>query len=268
MILADVHTHSSFSSDSDEPLREMAVSAVNKGLKTLCITEHHDFDHPHTGEFLLDVPTYREELFRVRDEFSDKLEVLFGVELGLLDYAAPRLYEFAKSADFDFIIGSAHQIDDLDPYYPEYFDKMGDKNGISHFFDAMLSSVKAFDDFDILGHLDYIVRYSHAKSYEPLDYREIIDEILKVVISKGKGIEINTAGINSLGYPHPHQFALKRYRELGGEMVTVGSDAHERTRVAAGFDKAEQALREAGFEYYAVFRKRKPELYKIKNDIA
>ena len=263
MILADVHTHSSFSTDSDEPLREMARAAADKGLKTLCVTEHHDFDHPNVGEFLLDVPAYREELIRVRNEFSDRLEVLFGVELGLLDYAAPRLCEFAKSADFDFIIGSAHQVDDLDPYYPEYFDKMGDKNGISHFFDTMLSSVKAFDDFDILGHLDYIVRYSHAKSYDPPDYREVIDEILKTVIAKGKGIEINTAGLRSLGYPHPHPFVLKRYKELGGELITVGSDAHDRTRIAFGFDKAEQLLRSEGFKYYAVFRARKPELIKV-----
>lgn len=263
MILADVHTHSSFSTDSDEPLREMALSAVNKGLKTLCITEHHDFDHPNVGDFLLDVPAYREKLMRVRGDFSDRLEVLFGVELGLLDYAAPRLYEFAKCADFDLIIGSAHQVDNLDPYYPEYFDKMGDKNGIAHFFDTMLSSIKAFDDFDILGHFDYIVRYSHAKSYDPLDCREVIDEILKTVIAKGKGIEINTAGVKSLGYPHPHTFVLRRYKELGGELVTVGSDAHDRTRIASDFDKAEQTLKAEGFRYYAVFRKRRPEFIPI-----
>ena len=263
MITADIHTHSSFSSDSTEPLRELAQAAADKGLKTLCITEHHEFDHPVEGEFLLDVPAYREELMRVRGEFSGRLELLFGVELGLLDYAAPRLFEFAKCSDFDFIIGSAHQIDDLDPYYPEYFDKMGDQNGISHFFDAMLSSVKAFDDFDVLGHLDYIVRYSHAKSYEPTDFREVIDEILKTVISKGKGIEINTAGVGKLGYPHPHPFVLRRYNELGGEIITIGSDAHDRTRVAEHFDKAEQALREAGFKYCAVFRGRKPEFYPI-----
>lgn len=263
MILADVHTHSSLSTDSDEPLYEMARSALSKGLKTLCITEHQDFDHPNTGDFMLDVPAYREEFTRVRGEFSDKLELLFGVELGLLDYAAPRLYEFAKCAEFDFIIGSAHQVDDLDPYYPEYFDKMGDKNGIAHFFDTMLSSVKAFDDFDILGHLDYIVRYSHAKSYDPPDYREVIDEILKTVIAKGKGIEINTAGMRSLGYPHPHPFVLKRYKELGGELITVGSDAHDRTRIASDFDKAEQALKAEGFKYYAVFRARKPELISV-----
>ena len=260
MILADVHTHSSFSTDSDEPLREMALAAADKGLKTLCVTEHHDFDHPHAGDFLLDVPAYREEFMRVRSEFSDRLEVLFGVELGLMDYDVPRLCKFAKCADFDFIIGSLHQADGLDPYYPEYFDKMGDKNGISHFFDLMLSCIKAFDDFDVLGHLDYIVRYSHAKSYSPPDCREVIDEILKAVIAKGKGIEINTAGVRSLGYPHPHPFVLKRYKELGGELVTVGSDAHDRAHIASDFDMAEQALRSEGFRYYAVFRERKPEL--------
>lgn len=265
MIIADVHTHSSFSTDSSEPLRELALAALKKGLKTLCITEHHDFDYPEAGEFLLDVHAYFEEFSRVRKEFSGRLELLFGVELGLLDYAAPRLFGFAKCAEFDFIIGSAHQIDNLDPYYPEYFDKMGDKNGISHFFDAMLSSIKAFDDFDILGHLDYIVRYSRAKSYNPLDYREVIDEILKAVVSKGKGIEINTAGVSKLGYPHPHPFVLERYKELGGEIVTIGSDAHDRTRIAADFDKAQQALLDAGFQHYAVFRKRKPTFYSIDN---
>lgn len=263
MITADVHTHSSFSTDSDEPLRELAEAAVRKGLKTLCVTEHHDFDYPTPGEFLLDVPRYREELLRVRGEFEGRLEVLFGVELGLFDYAAPRLYEFAKSADFDFIIGSAHQIDGVDPYYPEYFDKMGDSRGITHFLDAMLSSIKAFDDYDVLGHLDYIARYSHAKSYDPADYREVIDEILKTVIAAGKGIEVNTAGVRYLGYPHPNMFVLKRYKELGGEIVTVGSDAHERSRVAADFDMAEQALAGAGFKYCAVFRRRKPEFLRI-----
>ena len=262
MIKTDMHTHSSFSSDSEEPLFEMAKAAAEKGLSTLCLTEHQDFDYP-TGEFTLNVPEYRKELFRVKEELSDKLEVLFGAELGLLDYAAPQLREFARSADFDFIIGSQHQIDGLDPYYPGYFDKTDDKNGILHFFEVMLSALKTFDGYDVLGHFDYVVRYSHAKSYDPVDYREVIDETLKTVVSSGKGIEINTKGASTIGYPHPHEFVLKRYKELGGETVTVGSDAHDRTRVAADFDKAERLLLDAGFKYYAVFRKRKPNFIKL-----
>lgn len=132
MITADLHTHSSFSTDSSESLIEMAESAVRKGLKTLCLTEHMDFDYP-TGEFRLDVKSYSEELLRVRGEISDRLELLFGVELGLLDYLSDTLYRFASAWDFDFIIGSAHQIDGMDPFYPEYFEKYGGKNGILRF---------------------------------------------------------------------------------------------------------------------------------------
>ena len=263
MITADLHTHSSFSTDSDEPLFEMAKSALEKGLTTLCLTEHMDFDYPTAGEFQLDVKSYREELLRVRGGLSDKLELLFGVELGLLDYIPDTLYNFASAWDFDFIIGSAHQIDGFDPYYPEYFEKYGGKNGILRFFESMLASIKNFNNYDVLGHIDYIVRYSPEKSYNPLDFREILDEILKTVISNGKGIEINTKGLDSLGYVHPNITVLKRFKELGGEIVTVGSDAHDRTRVAAGFDKAEQALKAAGFDRYAVFKARKPTFIKV-----
>ena len=263
MIAADFHTHSSFSTDSTEPLIEMAKAAAEKGLRTICLTEHMDYDYP-CGEFLLDTEAYRAELMRVKSELSGKVEVLFGVELGLMDYLAPRLNGFAAAWDFDFIIGSSHLVDGKDPYYPEYFESLGSKNGILRYFESILANVRAFDNFDVYGHLDYVVRYSPEKSYEPLDYREIIDEILRALISRGKGIEVNTAGIASgMGYPHPNAFILRRYKELGGEIITVGSDAHDRTRVAADFDRAQAALEEAGFDRYTVFRHRKPEFVKF-----
>lgn len=261
MITADLHTHSSFSTDSDEPLFEMAKAAGENGLQTLCITEHMDMDYPG-GEFILDTEGYKNELLRVRGQTN--VELLFGVELGLMDYLAPRLEEYAKAWDFDFIIGSSHLVDGQDPYYPEYFQKLGSKNGILRYFESILANVKAIDCFDVYGHLDYVVRYSPEKSYSPADYREIIDEILKLLIGKGKGIEINTAGIKSgLGYVHPHEFILKRYKKLGGEIVTIGSDAHDRSRVAADFDKAQAALTAAGFTNYTIFRERKPSFVAI-----
>lgn len=262
MITADFHTHSSFSSDSDEPLLEMAKAAADKGLRTVCFTEHLDYDYPG-GEFLLDAAAYRGELLRVREELSERVEVLFGVELGIMDYLAPRLGEFARSWDLDFVIGSTHLVDGKDPYYPEYFEALGSRNGILRYFENTLANVRAFDGFDVYGHLDYVVRYSPGKSYEPLDYRELVDGILKELIARGKGIEVNTAGVGKIGYPHPNAFILRRYRELGGEIVTVGSDAHDRTRVAADFDRAQAALEAAGFEYYAVFRRRRAEFVKF-----
>ena len=257
MITADLHTHSGFSTDSDEPLEEMVKAAKEKGLQALCITEHMDMDYPG-GEFILNTENYRKELFRVREQTPD-IELLFGVELGLMDYLAPKLNEYSKAWDFDFIIGSSHLVDGQDPYYPEYFQKLGSKNGILRYFESILANIKAMDCFDVYGHLDYVVRYSPEKSYDPVDYREIIDEILRLLIEKGKGIEINTAGLKSgIGYVHPHVFILQRYKELGGEIVTVGSDAHDKSRVAADLDKAQAALTAAGFTYYAIFRERKP----------
>lgn len=265
MITADFHTHSSFSSDSTEPLLEMACAAAEKGLKTICLTEHFDPDYPG-GEFLLDTASYRAELMRVREALSGRVEVLFGVELGIMDYLAPKLAEYAGEWDFDFIIGSSHLVDGKDPYYPDYFESLGSRNGILRYFESILANVRAFDRYDVYGHLDYVVRYSPERSYEPLDYRELIDEILKAIIARGKGIEVSTAGVGKIGYPHPNAFILRRYRELGGELITVGSDAHDRTRVAADFDRAQAALETAGFEYYNVFRGRKAEFVKFQTN--
>lgn len=263
MIIADMHTHSSFSTDSTESMMKMAKAAAEKGLRTICLTEHLDYDYPG-GEFQLDTAAYHDELMRVKAELSDRVEVLFGVELGLMDYLAPRLNEFSAAWDLDFIIGSSHLVNGKDPYYPEYFEELGSKNGILSYFESILANVRAFDNFDVYGHLDYVVRYSPEKRYEPLDYREIIDELLKALVSLGKGIEVNTAGIASrMGYPHPNAFILRRYKELGGEIVTVGSDAHDRMRVAADFDKAQAALEAAGFDRYAVFRHRLVEFVKF-----
>lgn len=263
MITADQHVHTSFSSDSEELAENAVKAAIAKGLSTLCITEHMDMDYP-TGEFMLDDEAYHTEYLRLKELYSDRIELLFGVELGLMDYLAPRLYEFAKSQPFDFIIGSSHLVDGVDPYYPEYFGTYGDQNGILRYFESILANITAFDDFDVYGHLDYVVRYSNAKTYRPADYTELLDEILKKLISMGKGIELNTAGLKyGLGWAHPHPELLKHYRELGGEIITVGSDGHKGEHIAYDFDKASDILKAAGFEYYAVFRQRKPEFIKI-----
>ena len=263
MITADLHTHSFFSSDSSEPTENIVRAAYERGLKTICLTEHMDFDYPG-GEFILDTDKYRAELARVRDMFAGKIEVLFGVELGLMDTLAPRLYEYTSGFDFDFIIGSSHLVDGADPYYPEYFGKLGDRNGIRRYFESILANISVYDNFDVYGHLDYAVRYSRAKNYSPADYRDITDEIIKKLVSMGKGIELNTAGLKyGLGWAHPHPDLLRRCRELGIEIVTVGSDGHKAEHIAWEFEAAGEILKAAGYEYYAVFRERKPEFVKI-----
>ncbi len=263
MITADFHVHSSFSSDSEESTENQVLAAMRAGLKTLCITEHMDMDYP-TGEFLLDTEAYKSELLRLKDKYKDKVELLFGVELGLMDYLAPRLYEYSESECFDFIIGSSHLVGGVDPYYPEYFGTHGDNEGIRLYFQSILDNIRAFDNFDVYGHIDYVVRYSKGKKYSPEDYRDMLDEILKTLISKGKGIELNTAGLKyGLGFAHPHIEVLRRYREYGGEIITVGSDSHKAEHIAYDFGAAAEILTGAGFDYYTVFRNRKPDFVKI-----
>lgn len=258
MITADFHTHTGFSSDSDQPMEGALQALMNKGIKTVCFTEHMDMDYPG-GEFILDTAAYRARVEELREKYRGRIEILFGVELGLMDYLAPRLNDYVAEWDFDFIIGSSHLVDGIDPYYPEYFGEHGDYNGILRYFESILTNISAFGEFDVYGHLDYVVRYSSAKSYRPADYTELLDEILKKLIGMGKGIELNTAGLKyGLGWAHPHPELLRRYRELGGEIITIGSDGHKAEHYAWDFERAGDILRNAGFDHYTVFRNRKP----------
>ena len=134
------------------------------------------------------------------------------------------------------------------------------------YFESVLTNVKTDVNFDVYGHLDYVVRYGPNKdayySYEK--FADIIDEILRLLIGKGKGIELNTAGFKyGLAHAHPTEAILKRYRELGGEIITIGSDGHAKEQVAWDFHKVPDLLKTAGFDYYTVFKNRKPQFIKI-----
>jgi len=134
------------------------------------------------------------------------------------------------------------------------------------YLEEVLHNLKRFDGFQSYGHLDYIVRYgSHRTQYYNIpDLLDIIDELLKTAIEKGIGIEINTAGLkHGLGFPHPHPDILKRYRELGGEIITIGSDAHRPEHIAYGFHDAADILKACGFSYYTIFRNRNAEFLSI-----
>ena len=122
------------------------------------------------------------------------------------------------------------------------------------------------DCFDSLGHLDYVVRYGPTRNreYDYRDYRDIIDEILKILIRNDKALECNTGGFHyGLGQPNPCEDILRRYRELGGELLTLGSDAHDPSRLGYDFDRARELLRSCGFSSYTVYHQRKPEFLPV-----
>lgn len=265
---ADYHLHSLFSGDSSTPTEDMARAGLNRGLSLLCLTEHFDPDYPYPDVSMeLDVPAYFAEARRLQALYEKQIEIRIGAELGLQPHLGGFLRSWldqnlAEGLSFDFLIGSTHLVDGTDPYYPEFWNGRDQKAAIRRYLDVTLENIRAFDDFDVYGHLDYIVRYipQGERRFSYPEYRELTDAILQLLIGKGKGIEINTGGYKA-GLPDPNPCAdvLRRYRELGGEIITMGSDAHTPDYVGCRFSDAKEVLRDCGFRYYTVFRERKPE---------
>lgn len=265
-ILADFHLHSSFSLDSETPMEKTVLSAIERGLKHICFTEHMDFDFPKEfldceGTFEVNTDAYLYELLRLKEKYRNQIQLHFGVELGLQPESSKKNTDYAKSYDFDFIIGSSHLCHGTDPYYPSFYEGRSEDEAYREYFESILENILAYDDFNVYGHLDYVVRYGPNKDrfYSYKKYQDIFEEILKLIITKNRGIEINTAGLNKgLRDVHPCFEIVKRYRELGGEIITIGSDSHIPDTVASHFDKAASILKESGFNHYCVFEKRKP----------
>lgn len=265
--LWDTHMHSQFSGDSDTPQEEMIHSAIEKGLAGICFTDHLDIDYPKDPDlFLLDLPNYHASVLAYQEKYKEKLPIRFGVELGLQPHLADLHRNILSQYPFDFVIGSSHVVHGFDPYYPDFYEGKEEKAAYREYFESILENIAAFDGFDIYGHIDYVVRYGPTtnQNYHWEDYKDVIDEILRQLILRGKGIEINTGGFKyGLGHPNPTEGILRRYRELGGEIITLGADAHKPEHVAFDFAKVPSILKDAGFTYYTVFEKRKPNFIKI-----
>jgi len=274
MIIADYHVHSNFSSDGKAPMEQMIEQAIKLGLKKLCFTDHMDFDFPQrvSGfDYMFDSKEYIKKLEEMKLRYHGQLEILAGIELGLQPHLVDRLTALTQSYPFDFFIGSSHVIDHIDPYYPEYWVNRSKEDGIRAYFESIIKNCRVFNNFHVYGHIDYIIRYIPGQAgalkkmtYFYSDYADLLDEVLKTIISYGKGIEINTAGYKyGLGFPHPKPEVLKRYKELGGEIITIGSDAHRTEHLAYGFDRIPELLKGLGFRYYTTFVQGKPIFEKL-----
>lgn len=270
-IIADCHMHSSHSGDSQASMESMILQGIRNGLQTICFTEHNDFDFPD-GEhgpgtmFLLNPDSYLYDLLKYKEQYASQIRILFGIELGLQPSCMQQNAVLAKSYDFDFIIGSSHLCNGKDPYYPYFYEGRSEREAYLEYFESILENINKFSNFDVYGHLDYVVRYGPDSdaNYSYAAYSDILDAILKALLDKDKGLEINTGGlIKGLRDLHPCTDILKRYRDLGGEIITIGSDAHSPEDMARHFDRAADVLQQCGFKYYTVFEKRVPEFIKL-----
>lgn len=270
MIKADFHCHTSFSSDSEASPESMIEQAISLGLETICFTDHMDYLFPeqYKERFVFDPEAYFQKLAECRNRYSSSIHILAGIELGLrnepdIKKECLAFYrDIAKKYPFDFLIGSTHILEYKDPYYPEYWDTHNKKEGLLRYFESILHNIRYYDMFQVYGHLDYLVRYlpGNQKDYCYCDYTDLLDDILRSLIETGRGIEVNTAAYKyGLSYAHPRAEILKRYRELGGEILTIGSDSHSPEHLAYDFSRAREMLLSLGYQYYTVFQARRPE---------
>lgn len=264
--IIDNHTHSNFSPDSKMSIESAIDVAKNIGINGLAITDHIDLNAPgDNSKFIFDPLSRRESILKSNSD--ENFLLLDGVEVGLLVSNLEELSNFVKGYPFDVVIGSVHFIDGLDPYEGSYYSGIDEITAYSGYLELISNLISRFPDFDILGHYDYIARYSPYinKTIRYRQYSDYFDSIFKTLIYNGKSIEINTNSFRRRGDSAPtlDMDVIVRYREMGGEFISLSSDAHSTNRIAEGFDNYYSVIKNCGFKYITHYKNRVPYPMKI-----
>ena len=259
----DFHMHSRVSFDGHDTGHSMALAAKENGLKEICFTDHRDYDPYATVQAMLfDMDAYAREYDTLE---VPGLKIRRGMEFGLLpDNRELFLQDLAKR-DFDFVLGSVHFADGLDVYLAPFWKGKTAHQAERIYLEQTLSCLEAHTDFDVLAHLNFVSKAADHPTHENLryeDHREILEEILKILVRKDKGLEMNTSGVDRCGGFLPDVSFFKRFKELGGKIVTVGSDAHTCSRVGQYTDTACEILKDI-FGYVCTFADRIPIFHKL-----
>lgn len=271
MFLTDYHMHSTFSPDASASMRDMALSAAERGIKLLCFTDHVDDCYPvmlhsQNDKYYNKIDALRKSFHETKEELKDVIELRLGFELAS-PHRNPELAEKIYSEEgTDFIIGSVHSMPDVDDFYVYEFKSERDCEVLNELYLKDYMNLIETDCCDVLGHIGYTLKFSFKQGYkfDIMVYRDMLTELFKLAISKGIGIELNTAGMRQpIGQPIPTVPMLRLYKELGGEIITTGSDSHWTKHAGLHIKEAYEILKEVGFEYVSVFKDHKPEFIKI-----
>lgn len=258
----DYHIHTIHSGDGRSTIYEVCEVAIEKGLNEIAITEHFEPISRDKSYKFYNPLICRDEVRNANEKYKGKLKIKMGVELGQPHLFLETTNEMLKTTSFDYIIGSAHKLPgDTDFSQLDY--NVITASEACQMYINQITQIVNLADFDCIGHLDLVKRYS-TSTYKTrvtlMVQYELLKEVLKLIISKGKGIEINTSGLRQAPKEAmPGVDVLRLYHELGGEILTIGSDAHRAVDVAEGIDTAIENAKQAGFKYLTIFNERKPE---------
>lgn len=245
-------------------MMRMAEAAQRRGLKDVCFTEHIDLDFPGDIDFVFDMGEYDEAFGETKAAFPG-MNIRKGIEAGLETATKDTLEKLIGNHKLDYVIGSKHLVMGLDPFGSELWKLYTQKEAYEAYVKECIESVKACGFFDVFGHLGYISKFCPFEDtlLRYSDYSDEIDELLRILVEKGKGLEANTSAMKSTGATMPETPILKRFFELGGEIVTVGSDAHDEAAVGRAVGETTQQLKRVGFKYVCAFDSRKPRFLTI-----
>ncbi len=266
MNILDNHVHTHFSIDGRDTMEEVIKAAINRGVRYLTFTDHLEYNR---DKFSIDCKKYSEAINEYKGKYEKSIELLTGIEVGYQKHLQGEIENIINSNPFDFVLCSTHTVDEINVADEKYFQGISKKEAYTKYFESIMETTKKFRNYDSYGHLDYIIRYGNFENKEIIyeDYRDVIDEVLKNIISSGRGIELNTSGFRyGLNAIHPNIDILRRYKELGGEIITVGSDSHQAKDVCKDFHRAYDMLNYFGFKYVCIFKKRVPQFISIENE--
>ena len=255
----DLHIHTSFSPDAHLPPEFACRAAEARDIKIIGFADHAEF--LKKDEACIDLyegARIQAEISKLHKMHENKLEILFGVEIGYIPGKENQIKEFLDSHPFDYVIGSVHYVGEVLVSRWTRQQELAGKSFMPY-FEALLAATES-GLFQILGHLDYVRKYMFSpQRYARDEYEGIIDKILDVASKSGLVLEINTSGWRqATEEPYPGEKILKKFAEMGGK-VTVGSDAHKYHEVGYGYKRACKLLRRAGFSQIEVLRKGQPQ---------
>ncbi|WDV44863.1 histidinol-phosphatase HisJ family protein [Clostridiaceae bacterium M8S5] len=258
----DYHVHSEHSFDSKSSMKNLIENGIKLGMKEICFTDHADFNETSIN---FDVLKHTEEINKHKGIYNNQIKLLQGVELGVQPHLLDKCQAFVDSADFDFVILSLHTCDKQDVYFKEFYNGKTAIEAYNRYLDEFIDCADKFDSYSVLGHIDLMKRYNEdiAKVDTSLLY-ERLSKLFKIAIEKGKGIELNTGGLRYwVKDINPSSNIIRLYKDLGGEIITFGSDSHTVDELGADYQYAIDVLKHVGFDYLTTFEGMKPKFVRI-----
>lgn len=236
-----------------------AIDISRKTGVGIIVTDHMDLGLYEDGRFTFNVDEFFEEYSEYRSE-----KLLLGIEIGMRNDYESQNRKIAEGYSFDYVLGSIHVVNGYDIFYDEYYAEKSKKMAYEEYLDFMLNCLKTHDFIDCLGHIDYIARYGRYDDKEIYydEHREYIDEVLRYAVKKGISLEVNTRRIDDKKAYLNLLKIYKRFKELGGKTVTIGSDSHRASDIEKGLKEACEIVKEANL-IPVYFKERKAVEYKI-----